>query len=87
MFECDVDVVDCEGVRRDLAIVLEYCCGEEEADGNFGLRGAYEEKVEAGGCREGGKPMSGTILLKGRRSVRLKISGAAGDRGFLWGNW
>lgn len=82
--ECDVDVVDWEGVRRALAIALGYCCDEgEEVGGGLGPLRVYEENVEVGGgCREGGKPMSGIILLNGRRSVRLEMSGTGG-RGFL----
>ena len=77
-------MVDWEGVRRDLAIVLGYCCEEgEEGGGGFGPLRVYVEKVEVGGgCREGDKPMSGVILLNGRRSVRLEMSGTGG-RGFL----
>ena len=79
-----MDVVDWEGVRRDLAIVSGYCCDEgEEAGGGFGPLRVYVEKVvvEGGWC-EGGKPISGTILVNGRRSVRLEKS-AAGFTGFL----
>ena len=68
-----------------------YCCDEgEEAGGGLGPLRVYEEKVVVvvvvvgGGC-EGGKPMSGTILVNGRRSVRLEKSGAE-ETGFL-GNW
>ena len=79
-----MDVVDWEGVRCDLAMVSGYCCDVgEEADGGLGPLRVYEEKVEVGtGWLEGGKPMSGTILVNGRRSVRLEKSGA-GCRGFL----
>lgn len=82
--ECDVDVVDWEGVRRDFATVSGYCCDEgEEMRGGFGPLRVYEENVDVGGgWREGGKPMSGTILVNGLRSVRLEKSGAGG-RGFL----
>lgn len=82
--ECDVDVVDWEGVRRDLAIALGYCWDEgEELGGGFGPFRVYDEKVEVGGvCLVGGKPMSGIILVKGLRSVRFGISGGGG-RGFL----
>ena len=61
-----------------------YCCDEgEEADGGFGPLRVYEEKVVVtGGWCEGGKPMSGTIRVNGRTSVRLEKS-AAGDTGFL----
>ena len=70
-------------MRRDLAIAFGYCCDEgEEVGGGLGPLRTYEENVEVGGgCREGGKAMSGTILLKGRRSVRLEMSGTGG-RGF-----
>ena len=83
MFEWDVDVVDCEGVRRDLATVLGTCCDERgDVDGGVGPLRVYEENFEVGGgCGEGGKPMSGTILVNGRRSVRLEKSGAGG-KGF-----
>ena len=83
MFEWDVDVVDWEGVRRDLTIESGYCweAGEEEGDSFCPLR-VYEANFDVGGgCLEGGKPTSGTILVKGRRSVRLEKSGAGG-RGF-----
>lgn len=64
-----------------------YCCDEgEEVDGGFGPLRVYEEKVVVvvvvGGWCEGGKPMSGTIRVNGRRSVRFEKS-AAGDTGFL----
>lgn len=71
-------------MRRDLAIALGYCCdaGEEEG-GSLGPLRVYVENVEVeGGCGDGGKPMSGTTLLNGRRSVRLEMSGVGG-RGFL----
>ena len=70
-------------MRRDLAKGSGYCCDEgEEAEGGFGPLRVYEEKEEvAGGWCEGGKPMSGTILVNGRRSVRLEKSGA-GATGF-----
>ena len=84
--ECDVDVVDWEGVRRDLAMMSGYCCDEgEDEGGGLGPLRVYEENVEVGaGCRDGDKLMSGTgtILVNGRRSVRLEKSGAGG-RGFL----
>lgn len=84
VFECDVDVVDWEGVRRDFAMVSGYCWDEgEEMRGGFGGLRVYEEKAEVeGGWREGGKLMSGTILVNGLRSVRLEKSGAGG-KGFL----
>ena len=71
-------------MRRDFAIVSGYGCDVgEEADGGFEPLRVFAEKVE-GGSRwfEGGKPMSGMILVNGRRSVRLEKSGA-GCRGFL----
>ena len=76
--------MDWEGVRRDLAIVSGYCCDEgEEVDGGFGPLRVYEEKVVVAGCWcEGGKAVSGTILVNGRRSVRFEKSGAGGT-GFL----
>ena len=71
-------------MRRDLAIVSGYCCdGVEKVGGGFGPLRVYEEEAVVGGCWcEGGKPMSGTILVNGRRSVRLEKSGAGGT-GFL----
>lgn len=67
-----------------MAIELGYCCEEvEEVGGGLGPLRVYVENVEVGGgCGEGGKPMSGTILLNGWRSVRLEMSGGGG-RGFL----
>lgn len=77
-------MVDWDGVRRDLAIALGYCCDEgEEVGGGLGPLRVYEENAEVGGgCRARGNSMSGTILVNGRRSVRLGMSGAGG-RGFL----
>ena len=85
MFECDVDVVDWEGVRRDWAMGLGYCCAEgEEVAGGLGLLRVYVENVEVveGGWGRRGKPMSGAILVNGRTSGRREMSGA-GDKGFL----
>ena len=67
-------------MRRDLATVLGYCCDEgEEVGGGFGPLRVYVENVDVvAGCGDGGRPMSGTILVNGRRSVRLGMCGAEG---------
>ena len=71
-------------MRRDFSIAPEYCCDGGAAMGSgLGPLRVFEEKVAVGGsCRSGGKLMSGTILVSGRRSIRLEMSGA-GSRGFL----
>ena len=87
MFEWDVDVVDWEGVRRDLTTESGYCCeaGEEDGGSLEPLRVFVGYEDVAAGCREDGKAISGTTLVNGRRSVRFGKSGAGG-RGFLWGS-